>query len=412
MDRRQFLQLGAATGAVVATSTGCMSLLGDARSVGSDADMDRFLGKLDTAMKSIADGVPMSELARARRAPCSTSEADANSPPAAYGAGELRLVQKSLRSLLLVGALHELPEPARHHPGMVARLNHAMPEMDEAVFGMTQLLADLSPGDRVELQRKLQREPDLPMKVAEAIDADASALNVPFERRTRLRNLASHVAWRLRNQPAGLLLDEYVTKVRKAAARSGYDEALQRRLAVQASTRALLATPLGTPMQPFPPAPPPTPGSAAPPAAGTGEPLAPGSAAAPPGPPITEPPTLPPPATPPPTPPPAGAPGAFPAWPFGGPGAAQVPTYETYEVEGECSDAPATGKVMLTVGGVLLGVGAAMGVIGGVVAASGELGGLFVLTPAGILFLVGLILLIVGGVMASSDEGLPPCPDD
>ncbi|MBW2453267.1 MAG: hypothetical protein JRI68_02100 [Deltaproteobacteria bacterium] len=401
MERRRFLHLGAAAGAAVTGGSGCGLLLGGPASATADLpNMAAFFAKLDGAMEAVANGDPLADLvgprcpAAKRGQPSNERSADTQQTHQPFSPNDKLLVQKSLRSLLLAGAVHELPEAARHHPGMVARLNAGMGEMDEAVFGMTELLEGLSPGDRVELGRRIQQEPGLPMRVAESLDADASALQVPHERRLRLRRLASHVSWRLRNQPPENLLDEYTTKVRRLAARNGYDEEMQRKLATQASTAALFApsaavagpTSRRQPADPDGPPPEPPPADTAPPP--------------------TAPPPVEPPFSSPPGPAPSSNPSPAPTAPPPRPDAYYLPSKAPADgtAEPPCEDD--RGEVPMTVGGILMGVAAAMGIAGGVLAASGQIFGAFLLTGGGLLLLAGLITLIVGAVMAS---GEPDC---
>jgi hypothetical protein len=105
-----------------------------------------------------------------------------------------------------------------------------MPEMDEAVGGMTRLLEGLTPTERADLNRRLREDPGLPMRVAEGLDAEAQRHGVPMERRLHLRTLAAHSAARLK-QSSGMLFDEYTAKARKLSARSGEVAEVERRLA-------------------------------------------------------------------------------------------------------------------------------------------------------------------------------------
>ena len=57
---------------------------------------------------------------------------------------------------------------------------------------------------------------------------------------------------------------------------------------------------------------------------------------------------------------------------------------------------PPRGETAITVGAVLLGIGAITGIVGGVVLAGGSIGGAFAITVGAVLGLAGLITLIVG----------------
>ena len=139
------------------------------------------------AMDAIAVGMPLHELGHAAKAPDkrdAPQSPDKRQEDAPYGAPTRRLLQKSLRSLLLTGAYHDLPEAEqRQHPEFQRRVLAAGPEMDDAIFGTAQLLDGMSRGDRVELQRKLRKDPQWPERVAETLDMEAKEIGIPFERR-------------------------------------------------------------------------------------------------------------------------------------------------------------------------------------------------------------------------------------
>src|SRR5262245_28114221 len=88
-------------------------------------DMGAFLAQLDHSMAAIATSSPLKGFFPAL------------SDPSTAAHPHEQLVKKSLRSLLLVGSFRDLPEEARAHPEMQARMWRSMQEMDEAIFGMT-----------------------------------------------------------------------------------------------------------------------------------------------------------------------------------------------------------------------------------------------------------------------------------
>lgn len=406
MERRDFLKAGAVCGAAVAGG-GCAAVGAGAAAAADPTpfvDMDAFLAGLDKTMADIAKGKPLASLVP------SPEKLTSNEPASPFRTprGE-QLFRKSLRSLYLVASFRDLPEEARLHPGMQARMWRAMGDMDEAVFGTAQMLEELKPSERLELQKRLKDDPDLAMRIGEELDKNATDAGMSPERRLSIRTLASHVTWRLKNQSASVLCDEYVGKVRKVAARKGLTEEAQRKIAagVMSSAslweeQALLAEsrldPLskgffGSAQPPLAAPPPPPPGAApstkstasttaAPPASTT---AAPPSTAAQPAPSASAKPSSVPPRAPneywrsdPTEPPP------------------RYPTRYTDE-----DDEPKPGSTAITVGGILLGISLGVGLVGLVIiAASGDLGGgiagAFVLTAAALLLLAGLITLIVG----------------
>jgi len=221
--------MGVLAGLSGAAGTGCATTGSAAKGSLDPAampDMDAFLSRLDHSMESIASGSPLRAFFRD----------DPRRP-------HEQLVKKSLRSLLIAGSFRDLSEEQRAHPGMQQRMRDAMSEMDEAVFGMTHVLARYSPDERVRIREVLNEDPELGMRIAESLDGDAVSAGVSAARRLHLRTLSSQLTFRLKHQPVTTLIDEYVGKVQKVAARHGYTEELQRRIAAKVVSGSLLGMP-------------------------------------------------------------------------------------------------------------------------------------------------------------------------
>jgi hypothetical protein len=141
------------------------------------------------------------------------------------------------------------------------RLRNSMGEFDDAMFGMSSLLEGLSSTERSEISKALQENPTLGMKVMGAVDEEAAAFGVSMKQRSRLRAISSHTCSRLRQSPE-LTLTEYTGKMRKVAARHGARSELERTSAA-AIGNALLwqaqsndGTSSGGTLSPPPPPPP------------------------------------------------------------------------------------------------------------------------------------------------------------
>lgn len=206
MDRRDVLKLGAVASL---GGSGCATLLSNPASVGA-GEMDGFLSSLDTALEKIASGNFFDQFLPTNRDP----ELDARAKH-----GE-ELTKKTLRSLLLVGTLQELPTEHLAHEGVQKRLRESMGEFDDAMFGMSSLLEGLSPTERAEVSQALKNDPQLGMRVMGAVDQEAAAFGVSTQQRARLRTLSAHTCARLRQSPE-LTLTEYTGKMHKIAARHG-----------------------------------------------------------------------------------------------------------------------------------------------------------------------------------------------
>jgi hypothetical protein len=259
MDRRDLLKLGALAGV---GGSGCASLLTNPASVGA-GEMDGFLGALDSAMESVL-GVKGFD----RFLPATPNAAQAAKVKAAEG-----LTKKTMRSLLLVGTLQELPPEQIVHDGVQQRLRNSMGEFDDAMFGMTSMLEGLSPSDRANVSKALRDDPNLGMRIMGAIDEDASAFGVSFKQRTKLRAISAQACARLRQSP-DLAISEYTGKVRKVEARHGARSEAERQGAAAISSaliwqgeqdgRGMEGAPTGGELTPPPPPPMQQPGEVAP----------------------------------------------------------------------------------------------------------------------------------------------------
>lgn len=375
MERRHFLGASAAGAALGAA--GCAGGVGllDAGRGGADpsaamggvpaslVDMDAFLARLDRGMSFLSTGTPIEPLVPE---PSALQWEDRQGKKRD---GEA-LFRKSLRSLFLVASFRDLPERDRLHPGMQSRMWGSLGEMDEAVLGVTEMLDSLTPAARVDLQQKLKRRPELGMRLGEELDTEAARAGLSLERRLHLRSMASQLTFRLKNQSASLLIDEYVGKVKKVTARQGSPAEVQRRLAAAMSQAAFFGAQVQTEGGAAVVAPPPA-GSVIVPPAGSG--------------------MVPPPGW------------AYP-YPFMGPPGPLRVIYrdpkgsEAEKEETEKRQRYKKGGQLLTAGGILMGCAVVTGAIGGALAAGGEFAGAFVLTAGGVLLITGLVLLIVGGV--------------
>ncbi len=139
------------------------------------------------------------------------------------------LLRKNVRSLLLVGSFQDLPEEGRVYPGMQNRIWDSMTEMDEAMLGMHNAVKALTPTERSEIGRAMREDPDLGMRILGAIDEEAARFGVSAERRMHMRTLGVQACGRIK-QSSSMFIDEYVAKTEKIMARPMDAEDVQRRL--------------------------------------------------------------------------------------------------------------------------------------------------------------------------------------
>lgn len=144
------------------------------------------------------------------------------------------LFRRSLSSLFLTQTFRDLPVEAQRHPRLQALMHARLPEVDQTVFDVTDMLETLDPQQRQALRHELARRPDLPMQLSEAIDERAAAAGVSVKRRRQLRSMLTQASFRLRHAAPDTLIDEYTAKVRRATAPGGAAQAM----ALQAAARA------------------------------------------------------------------------------------------------------------------------------------------------------------------------------
>lgn len=233
MERRDFLKVGTAAGVASMAGPAC-SVAGGGQLINTPtlgtSEMDGYLARLDRGLEAITGGDLLGDLIP-RRAKESAAEQRKRQQGRA-------LAQKGLRTLLLTGAYKDLPEADRRHPGMQQRLERGAPEMDQALFGMTGLLAGTSAEQRAAIQTELKRQPDLGLRLAESLNGPAKELGVSMKRRAQLRTMSTHLAWRMRVQSPSLVMDDLVGKVRRVTARNGQEEELKRHLATRIGEEA------------------------------------------------------------------------------------------------------------------------------------------------------------------------------
>ncbi len=214
MDRRDFLQAGALGAAVAGAGAGGCVSLGEGfpivpTSMLTQGEMVKLLAKLDETLDAVASKEPLAMMALSKKLGI-----DARRLPAKEVEEARALVKKSIRSLMVVGALHDLPEEGRVHPGVQARLWGHMNEMNEAVSGMRSYMASLPSERRAAIGDVMKRE-NTGMLVLEALDEDAARFGVVPSRRSHMRSIGTHVSFRMR-QSTPLLFDACVRTVDKA----------------------------------------------------------------------------------------------------------------------------------------------------------------------------------------------------
>jgi uncharacterized membrane protein YgdD (TMEM256/DUF423 family) len=149
------------------------------------------------------------------------------------------LFRRMLRSLYFTQTFRDLPEESQLHPEMQDRMWQHIDEVDGTVSDVTTMLAEFDDDQREAVRRTLKRRPELAMKIAEVIDDQAALAGVSRRRRVQLRSMMAHTSFRLKNAAPGVVIDEYLEKVRRAQAQSGTQAEFAVRMAQQAGSSSL-----------------------------------------------------------------------------------------------------------------------------------------------------------------------------
>jgi hypothetical protein len=283
------------------------------------------------------------------------------------------MFRRMLRTLLITQGFRDEPAETQFDPAVQARMFDHMDEVGSTVFEVSDMIGSLSAEHRVKLKNTLKAKPDLPMAIAEAIDAQASRAGVSGKRRLQLRQMMMTATFRLRHGDPNTLIDEYVAKVERVRV-SGSADAKALDLAQKMGERAFwkyqqhLAQDSGRQPPATPATPAPLPPGADPAAVDAG--LRP----------------------PPPPPPPLAPPGSIAPAPM----RPLPPVKEKHEGARPGTGAMHAAGYMMGIGVVTFGISAAL------VDSSDAF--LIGLTVGALLFAIGLITLIVGAIMYSAND--------
>ena len=236
MDRRDLLRASALSSASVAAlaTEGC-ARPGPLTQMGglplSDLDLNAFLGRFDRGLAEIqtsrfvagfTESLGERPIPEARRARVDEREL---------------AFREALSSLYVTQTFRDLAPETQLHPEVQRRMLDNIHAIDASVFRMTDRLEQLGAREREELQSTLKRHPDLAMRIAEVVDEHAALAGLSPARRRDFRSIMTQAAFRLKNQPPGVLIDEYVRKARRATAPDGPEFRRSLALAAEASER-------------------------------------------------------------------------------------------------------------------------------------------------------------------------------
>ena len=148
-------------------------------------------------------------------------------PPVRDDPDASRLARDALKSLLMLGFFRDVPEQVRSAPEVQRRMWEAAPAFETSVRGMAEFLKHLTPEALTQVRERLQREPDLPARIATMLESalDNEWVDDPLStmRHVHLRSLVADITFRLKHQPVSLVVDEVVKRFARAGGFSEQD---------------------------------------------------------------------------------------------------------------------------------------------------------------------------------------------
>lgn len=239
MERRDVLKVGALGAAATAVGSGCATVphADTAPAGGPDGgpsgglSSDEFLSLLDRQLGYIGHARFVDEFvtqASGRvRAPAvqqTVSESD-------------DAFRRMLRTLVITQGFRDLSVETQVEPAVQTRMASHMDEVDATVFDVAERLAAIDAAQHARVQRALRDQPDLAMRIGEAVDAHAAAAGLSGARRRQLRMMMMQTAFRLKHEAPGTLIGAYtqkVTRMRQEGERSALALAVSERIGRQA----------------------------------------------------------------------------------------------------------------------------------------------------------------------------------
>lgn len=123
--------------------------------------------------------------------------------------------RRMLSTVLITQAFRELPPETQIEPAVQQRMWSHYEQIGSLVYEVSDLLASLEPHQRTKIKTTLEKNPDLPMDLGQALDDRAARAGISMTRRLQMRKMISQTAFRFKNGQASSVIEEYVGKVEK-----------------------------------------------------------------------------------------------------------------------------------------------------------------------------------------------------
>jgi hypothetical protein len=217
MKRRELLKLGAVATAAAQLPLDAGCAVPQAATPRSPTAAADFLAKLDGQLANVAGADFVDRFLRdqLKTAPTPKQQTMLQERDAMF--------RRMLRTLLITQGFRDEEPETQLDPRVQARMFGHMDEVGTTVFAVSDMLAGLSAEHRTKLKQTLKAKPDLPMAIAEAIDAQSAGAGVSRKRRLQLRQMMLNATFQMRHGDPNSLIDEYVAKVERVRVSGSVD---------------------------------------------------------------------------------------------------------------------------------------------------------------------------------------------
>lgn len=208
IGRRNVLGLGAlGAGAVALDACGALPW---AKSAGpSPSDVDGVLAQLDAVLARLGALEPDPTHFGIKRE---------RSVPAAVVA-----VKHIMTTVCCLGSYRDVPETYWHEPRVEDHLSKTLPYIHQTIEKARAYIDGLSAEDVARIDRRLQRDPNLTMRVMEKVDDYAKEIHAPLEQRTYLRTATAQLSGRFRFEGLKEVSSKLTSKYAKTLAQRKND---------------------------------------------------------------------------------------------------------------------------------------------------------------------------------------------
>lgn len=197
MDRRQFLGAGAVSALAAVEHASPLNLKTTPRPAPPN-DLPVYVATIDAGVDRISRWSPTAAFPKFQG---NREETDS-------------LARAMLTSLYVTAMVSDLPTSMQVQPIVQERILGVAPTLGDALDRTTTFLRGHTDAELARLQKGL-RQHDIAKLIFAPLDSAAGTTGISDYRRAHINALYGEVGWRLRNQPPGLVVSEYLEKVER-----------------------------------------------------------------------------------------------------------------------------------------------------------------------------------------------------